>query len=54
MTAEIRQLRPKSSMPCSFCRKPLADVRHMVIGDNVFICNECVEKCASMIAAHDG
>ena len=35
---------------CSFCTKSADDVDTLVAGAGVFICNECVEVCALVIA----
>jgi ClpX C4-type zinc finger len=35
---------------CSFCTKPADQVGTLVAGAGVFICNECVELCALVIA----
>ena len=35
---------------CSFCGKSQNDVKKLIVGHNVFICNECVDLCASIIA----
>lgn len=35
---------------CSFCTKPDDQVDTLVAGAGVFICNECVELCALVIA----
>jgi ATP-dependent protease Clp ATPase subunit len=35
---------------CSFCTKPAEEVETLVAGAGVFICNECVELCTSVIA----
>jgi ATP-dependent protease Clp ATPase subunit len=34
---------------CSFCGKRLSEVRKLVSGPRVFICNECVVRCREMI-----
>jgi hypothetical protein len=36
---------------CSFCTKGADEVRTLVAGAGVFICNECVELCAQIVAA---
>lgn len=36
---------------CSFCMKPNTEVGALVAGPGVFICNECVDLCAQIIAA---
>lgn len=38
-----RQLR------CSFCGKPQEQVRRLIAGPNVYICNECIELCQEII-----
>ena len=30
---------------CSFCGKPQEQVRRLVAGPGVFICDECIELC---------
>jgi len=35
---------------CSFCKKAQYDVRKLIAGPTVFICNECVEVCNDIIA----
>ena len=34
---------------CSFCLKPSTEVRRLVAGPGVLICNECVALCAQLI-----
>jgi ATP-dependent protease Clp ATPase subunit len=36
-------------MRCSFCHKAQAEVRKLVAGPAVFICNECVEVCVTIM-----
>ena len=36
---------------CSFCIKPTGDVRKMIAGPGVYICNECVDLCVQIIAS---
>ena len=33
---------------CSFCGKSQHEVRHLIAGVNVYICNECSELCIEM------
>ena len=35
---------------CSFCGKHQDDLFVIIAGPNVYICNECVELCAQVIA----
>ncbi len=39
------------SSRCSFCTKSTDDVETLVAGAGVFICNECVDLCAPIVAA---
>jgi hypothetical protein len=41
---------PRVIAICSFCRHPDTDVQTLVAGPGVFICNECVELCAQIVA----
>lgn len=34
---------------CSFCGKPQSEVRRLIAGPGVFICDECVELCMSIL-----
>ena len=34
---------------CSFCLKPNTEVRRLVAGPGVFICDECVGLCAQLV-----
>jgi ClpX C4-type zinc finger len=34
---------------CSFCGKARAEVRNLIAGPNVFICDECVELCRRIV-----
>jgi len=39
-----------SGVTCSFCGKPREDVRKMVSGPGVFICDECIDQCSSIMS----
>ena len=39
----------KNTLYCSFCGKSQHEVRKLIAGPNVFICNECVELCMDII-----
>ena len=41
--------RDKSSVTCSFCHKKQEQVDKLIAGPNVYICNECVDLCCSII-----
>ena len=37
------------SLSCSFCGKPQAEVRKLIAGPSVYICDECVELCNDIL-----
>src|SRR5260221_12585955 len=39
----------KTSLFCSFCGKSPREVRKLIAGPTVFICDECVELCKDII-----
>ncbi len=41
--------RDKPLVACSFCRKTQDQVDKLIAGPNVYICNECVDLCCSII-----
>jgi len=36
---------------CSFCLKPDDEVKKLVAGPGVYICNECVELCSRIVGS---
>ena len=42
-TEEKKQLR------CSFCGKPQEQVKKLIAGPDVYICDECIELCSDII-----
>lgn len=34
---------------CSFCGKKKREVEKLIAGPSVFICNECIRKCAEIL-----
>ena len=44
----------KDDVRCSFCGKSSSQVRRIIVGPDVFICNECIDLCASIIDEEDG
>ena len=40
---------PDKLVYCSFCGKSQQEVRKVIAGPDVFICDECVEMCANVI-----
>ena len=39
----------KHEIRCSFCGKPQSSVHELIAGPNVYICNECIEICQSIL-----
>ena len=35
---------------CSFCAKGLGEVRKLITGPMVFICDECIQLCSDILA----
>lgn len=44
---------PDEPVKCSFCGKPQQDVRRLIAGPGVYICNECVELSVAIMAPTD-
>src|SRR6201997_3002171 len=42
----------KNTLYCSFCGKSQHEVRKLIAGPTVFICDECVELCKDIIHEH--
>ena len=34
---------------CNFCNKAKNDVKKLIVGDSVAICNECVDLCGDLL-----
>ena len=41
---------PEEDLRCSFCKKHHQDVKKLIAGPDVFICDECVAVCTNIIA----
>ena len=39
----------KHEIRCAFCGKPQSSVHKLIAGPNVYICNECIEICQSIL-----
>ena len=39
----------KKKVRCSFCNKSQEQVRKLIAGPNVYICDECVELCNEIL-----
>jgi ATP-dependent Clp protease ATP-binding subunit ClpX len=44
----------KNTLYCSFCGKSQHEVRKLIAGPTVFICDECVELCTDIIQEEIG
>jgi len=40
----------KHSLTCSFCNRSQEEVRKLIAGPSVYICDECIELCNDIIA----
>ncbi|MBQ0018575.1 MAG: ATP-dependent Clp protease ATP-binding subunit ClpX [Clostridiales bacterium] len=38
-----------NELVCSFCGKSRSEVRKIIVGPNIYICNECIELCQSIL-----
>ena len=56
-TAALQHFRAKPGgqrmISCTFCGKPKTEVKKIVAGPGVYICNVCVELCVDVIAQVD-
>src|ERR1700742_3000553 len=60
LTTDNRQLlsmsqfrRPEELLTCSFCGKSQNDVRKLIAGPGVYVCNECIDICNEIINDDD-
>ena len=45
----MRSNGPTKDLSCSFCGKSQKDVRKLIAGPSVYVCDECVELCNDII-----
>ena len=38
------------ALTCSFCGKSQRQVKKLIAGPGVYICNECIDRCVEIIA----
>ena len=48
--SKIGDIDSKNALYCSFCGKSQQEVRKLIAGPTVFICDECVELCLDIIS----
>jgi ATP-dependent Clp protease ATP-binding subunit ClpX len=51
---KIKNTPPKTVLKCSFCNKSQHEVKKLVAGPSVYICNECVDLCQDIIKEESG
>ena len=39
----------KKQLKCSFCGKPQEQVRKLIAGPDVYICDECIDLCSDIV-----
>ena len=44
----------RNEIVCSFCGKTDSQVRKIIVGPDVYICNECIDLCKSMLEEDEG
>jgi ATP-dependent Clp protease ATP-binding subunit ClpX len=44
-----RRRDPSDQLQCSFCRKSQRQVRKLIAGPGVYICDECIELCNEIL-----
>ena len=44
------EMNPEHQLHCSFCGKPQSQVKRLIAGPDVYICDECVEMCMDIIS----
>lgn len=42
-----------NELRCSFCSKPQSQVKRLISGSGVYICNECIELCQDILNAEE-
>ena len=43
----------KSKLSCSFCGKKQSQVKKLIAGPNIYICNECVDFCNDILVEEE-
>lgn len=46
---DATQLKAHENLHCSFCSKSRSEVRNLIAGPNVYICDECVDLCDDIL-----
>jgi ATP-dependent Clp protease ATP-binding subunit ClpX len=45
-----RRKKPRAEESCRFCGKPKSQVKKLVAGPGVYICDECIALCSEIVA----
>ena len=45
----MTQYEDRKQLKCSFCGKPQNDVKRLIAGPSVYICNDCIELCMEIL-----
>ncbi|MDF2883412.1 MAG: ATP-dependent protease, partial [Clostridiaceae bacterium] len=45
----MAKIEEKKQLKCSFCGKTQDQVRRLIAGPGVYICDECIELCSEII-----
>ena len=46
---ENRTMKNKKEHFCNFCKKSQHEIEHLIAGEDVYICNECVDLCKEIL-----
>jgi ATP-dependent Clp protease ATP-binding subunit ClpX len=50
----VKKRDDNANLSCSFCGKSQREVKKLIAGPTVYICDECIELCNDIIAEEDG
>lgn len=53
LTSGAPSVSVRRTLYCSFCNKPQHAVKKLIAGEDVFICDECVDACNNVIREED-
>jgi ATP-dependent Clp protease ATP-binding subunit ClpX len=42
----------KKNLSCSFCQKPQTEVKKLIAGPDVYICDDCIRVCSEILTEH--
>jgi ATP-dependent Clp protease ATP-binding subunit ClpX len=50
MSDKDKEFENRKDLSCSFCGKGQGEVKKLIAGPNVYICDECIDLCNDIIA----